>query len=276
MPALTARRICVDSGRDWPRSRKISPKRGITNVRRKMTAPAPTSVRSAGIDRRRHHRLAELLRLAQEFGQPLERGLQEAALLAGAHHVDVQARERARVVLGERVRKRGAAADAAQEVAGDLAQRACWVSSSRMPRERSMGTPASSRVASCCVNSTRSRWLTRRTPRDGQRELARPSSCGATLMGKYASRWRRSTTERASGASMTPSMALPCGRRRGRGRRASAVFLRDPQELLHRGHAGGGLGPAVLAKRGDPGARWRGGGSRPRRRAAGCARGSPR
>jgi hypothetical protein len=48
MAELTARRICVDSGRAWPRSLKISPKRGITNVRRKITAPAPTRVRSAG------------------------------------------------------------------------------------------------------------------------------------------------------------------------------------------------------------------------------------
>ena len=75
-----------------------------------------------GIDQRGDQRVAELLRLLEKLGEAPQRGLEHAALLARPHHVDVEAREGPRVVLGERVGQRGAAAHAAQHVAHDRAQ----------------------------------------------------------------------------------------------------------------------------------------------------------
>src|SRR5581483_6925527 len=79
-------------------------------------------------------------------------------------------------------------------------------------------------------------------------------------MGKYASRCRRSTTARASGASMTPSTVCP---RRSAARYAKTLIerpaarcrscsrlLRDAEDLLHRGETGPRPGPGVLPQRG--------------------------
>ena len=118
----TSSRISVGSGMVAPRSLKMAAKRGMTKVIRKTTAAAPTPVEQRRVDQRGDQRVAELLRLLEELGQAPQRGLEHAALLARPHHVDVEPREGARVVLGERVGQRAAAAHAAQHVAHDRAQ----------------------------------------------------------------------------------------------------------------------------------------------------------
>ena len=45
---LTVRRICVGRGTAWPRSAKITAKRGTTKVRRNAIAPTLASVTIAG------------------------------------------------------------------------------------------------------------------------------------------------------------------------------------------------------------------------------------
>jgi hypothetical protein len=47
-PVLSERRIWVTRGRDWPRSRKMSTKRGMTKVSKNTTAPVPASVSRMG------------------------------------------------------------------------------------------------------------------------------------------------------------------------------------------------------------------------------------
>src|SRR3990172_3212484 len=72
-----------------------------------------------GVDEGRHERLSELLRRLQEFGEAAERRLQHTALLSGPHHVDVEAGEGARVMLGQGIAERRPAPDALEEVAHD-------------------------------------------------------------------------------------------------------------------------------------------------------------
>src|SRR5207247_11198919 len=52
----------------------------------------------------------------EELGEAPQRDLEDAALLARPDHVDVEAGERSRVVLGERLAERRAAAHAVEQV----------------------------------------------------------------------------------------------------------------------------------------------------------------
>ena len=70
-----------------------------------------------------------------------------------------------------------------------------------------VNAPASNNVASCWVSARSSRWRMCDEPPKVKRPARSP--CGATRIGKYASLCSRSTTARASGASMTPSTVWP-------------------------------------------------------------------
>src|SRR5207253_610818 len=58
----------------------------------------------------------------EELREPPRSDMENPALLAGPYHVDVQARERARVVLGERLAERRAATHAVEQVGDDRLQ----------------------------------------------------------------------------------------------------------------------------------------------------------
>src|SRR4030095_11439466 len=106
-PALTHNKICVGSGTACPRSAKMVANRGMTNVMRKTMAPMPNVKAPAGEGAAR----------LQDVGEPPQRELEDAAPLAGANHVDVEARERPGMMLGERLAQGRAAADAHQQAA---------------------------------------------------------------------------------------------------------------------------------------------------------------
>src|SRR5262249_56129693 len=74
------------------------------------------------VDEGREKRVAKLLRLFEELGETAKGLLEDAALLSRADHVDVEAREGTRVMLGERFAERGAAAYALPHVLDDGAK----------------------------------------------------------------------------------------------------------------------------------------------------------
>src|SRR5207253_7285905 len=63
--------------------------------------------------------VAELLGFLEKFRQSSEGGLEHPALLPRADHIDVEAGERTRVMLGERLAQRRACAHAAQHMGRD-------------------------------------------------------------------------------------------------------------------------------------------------------------
>ena len=94
------------------------------------------------IDEGGHERFLELLRFLEELGEPLERGLEHAALLARTDHVDGQAREGTRLMLGHGLGERAAAADALQEIARRSRAGARWGRrSSRIDQRAVEGQP---------------------------------------------------------------------------------------------------------------------------------------
>ena len=115
------------------------------------------------------------------------------------------------------------------------------------------GRPASTNVASCWVNATRSRLA-----RGARRAWAQRGAAAAARRPGARPGWdsrrparRRSTTARASGASMTPSMgtALPVRGAVGEDRHARSSSWVTRHDLRHRRDPGARLGPAVLAQR---------------------------
>ena len=82
----------------------------------------PTADEENRVDHRRGEGVPHLARLLEVLGQPPEGGLEDAALLAGPDRVDVEPRERARVVFAQRVGQRGAGPDALGHVLDDLAE----------------------------------------------------------------------------------------------------------------------------------------------------------
>jgi hypothetical protein len=88
---LTASRICVGRGIAWPRSWKIVAKRGMTNVRQEDDGGGADERDHERIGEGGHHRVAERRARLQEFREAAQRHLEDAALLAGANHVHVEA-----------------------------------------------------------------------------------------------------------------------------------------------------------------------------------------
>jgi len=62
---------------------------------------------------------ANAARASRKLGEPPQRELENAASLTGANHVDVEARERAGMMLGERLAQGRAAPNAQQQVGDD-------------------------------------------------------------------------------------------------------------------------------------------------------------
>ncbi len=171
---------------EWPGPcpRRWSAKRGITKVIRNTMAAGPDGRDDDGVDQGGDDGLREGLARLLKLGQPAQGGLEHAALLARADHVDVQAREGAGMVLGEGIAERGAArARCAGGRPPPPSPAGCGASSSRMESARSSGMPASTRVASCWVRASRSRA---RMPAGEAESRARPAArpAGVTLTGK--------------------------------------------------------------------------------------------
>ena len=146
---------------------------------------------------------------------------QRAARLAGAHDVDVEAREDLAVRV-ERLRQRLAAAHV---VANALQQRARPAACRRRPistsSARSSGSPARSSVASSRVIASRWSRVTRlrrepaggagRVRRPWPRPWPRPAAARATCMGIRPWSRRRSTISDSFAASSSPAATVAGG-----------------------------------------------------------------
>ena len=130
----------VGRGSVWPRSARMTAKRGRTKVRRKMTAAGAHDEEERRVDQGRDDRLAELARSLEVLGQPAERDLEHAAPLAGADRVDVETRERPRLMAGQRVGER-------RSRTGRSASRPARCAAGAGLRRRRPGRPGPARAA---------------------------------------------------------------------------------------------------------------------------------
>ena len=164
-----------------------------------------------GIDERGGEGLAEGLRFLEVLGQPLEGGVEHPAALTRPHHVHVETREGTRLMLGKSIAERRAAAHRLEKGAGDRAQRG---GGRQLPQHGERAVEGKARL-----------HQRRQLLREGDEVAAADApraQCGHAGAGAA---WRRpaappgwgsrhparsrSTTVRASGASMTPSRVRP-------------------------------------------------------------------